>query len=59
MHKVSDFKRIMECMKCEYMERCFNTVSAPEEYENGTCRTKDVLKERDRRMEQHEPSDNP
>ncbi len=48
MHITSDHKRIMECMKCEHMDICFNTVPTPEEYGDGTCKTKDMLKERER-----------
>lgn len=58
MRGASDLERIMECMKCEHIEICSSTVPAPEEYDNGMCKTKDILKDRGRRMEQHEPSDN-
>lgn len=46
MKKVSDFRRKMECMMCRYIGICISGVPDPEEYEDGTCKTKDQLKNR-------------
>ena len=42
----SDKERIAECLECELIETCFNTVPYPEEYADGTCKTKDALRGR-------------
>lgn len=51
MKKASDLKRKMECMMCRYIETCLDTIPDPEEYGDGTCRTKDELKEKFGRLE--------
>lgn len=42
------FRRIAECVLCEYFDRCMNEVDDPEEYPDGSCRQKDIFKEREK-----------
>lgn len=57
MNESRDSKRILECLTCECIEVCLNTISDPEEYVGGMCRTKDILKEKRIKPEQNKKSE--
>ena len=35
-----DFKRLVECIRCPYFDRCMKDVPEPEDDSNGTCKTR-------------------
>ena len=41
---MNDAGRILECLRCEYHEECNRDVEDPEDYPDGHCKTKDILK---------------
>lgn len=38
----SNIMRLLECLTCKYFEVCAEKVSDPEDYPDGTCKTKFV-----------------
>lgn len=42
----SNKERLMECLMCKYSDECEQTVTIPEDYPDGSCKTKDVLAKR-------------
>lgn len=46
MDKLSVEERWKECSECEFLNICFNQIAKPEEYEDKSCKTKDLLKEK-------------
>jgi len=45
----SNKERIMECLTCEYAEICYETVEKPEDYEDGTCKTKRIFEKKEKK----------
>ncbi len=41
----SDKERLVECVTCEFFDECFDSAPVPEEYEDGSCKTKEKFKE--------------
>lgn len=39
----SDVKRLEECLICEYFDACYAMIEEPEEYPDGTCKTKSLF----------------
>ena len=37
-------QRIFECLSCPYIDKCVKTIEKPEEYEDGSCKEKEVFK---------------
>lgn len=35
-----DLKRLVECIRCPYFDRCTKGVSEPEDDSDGTCKTR-------------------
>lgn len=40
---MNDIERLLECVNCEYFDKCYGSVLNPEEYADGRCKTKDIL----------------
>lgn len=34
------YRRLLECYKCDYYEYCISNIKTPEEFLDGTCKTK-------------------
>lgn len=47
MFHLSNFQRFWECVLCKYADECVETVSDPEEYDNGRCKTKEEFRKRE------------
>ena len=41
-----DVIRLYECVVCPYYDRCMEEVTDPEDNIDGTCRTKQIFKEK-------------
>lgn len=41
----NDTERLLECVTCPYFEMCNEIINEPEDYPNGSCKTKDILKD--------------
>lgn len=41
-----DVKRLYECYTCEYFETCIKTIEEPEDYPDGSCKTKSLIFEK-------------
>lgn len=35
-----DFKRLVECIRCLYFDRCTKDITEPEDDPDGTCKTR-------------------
>lgn len=44
MRLKSDKERRAECLRCKYVGICGKVVSRMEEYEDGSCKTKDTIR---------------
>lgn len=42
----NDIERIFECWNCKYLEKCEQTVVFPEDYPDGSCKTKDNFRDK-------------
>lgn len=42
----SNIVRLMECLTCKYIKICTEEISNPEDYPDGTCKTRDLLVKR-------------
>lgn len=42
----SNIERILECLTCKYWKVCEQTVAVPEDYPDGSCKTKDSFKDK-------------
>ncbi|MDE6388925.1 MAG: hypothetical protein K2L82_14085 [Lachnospiraceae bacterium] len=40
----NNLERLAECLNCKYLKFCTEKVDMPEDYPDGTCKTKDLLK---------------
>lgn len=40
----TDEERIEECLMCDYLDECAETIQDPEEYEDGSCKQKEIFK---------------
>lgn len=40
----SDLERVEECLMCDYLDECMETIPNPEENEDGSCKQKEIFK---------------
>lgn len=43
---IRDSDRLIECVTCDYYMECRRDIEEPEDYSDGSCKTKDTLKAR-------------
>ena len=48
----NNVERIMECLACEFFEKCEQEIEDPEEYEDGSCKQRDTFKKNTRRKDE-------
>lgn len=41
---MDSFERMVECLYCEYFDKCYREVEVPEDYLDGSCKTKEKFK---------------
>lgn len=52
MTRKSNYYRLTECYRCEYLDQCWDEVPHPQENPNGTCKQKDIFREKEESREQ-------
>lgn len=41
-----DTERLFECYSCDYFETCIKTIEEPEDFPDGSCKTKSLIFEK-------------
>lgn len=42
----SNVERTLECLNCEYWEKCNQTVAVPDDYPDGSCKVKNNFRDK-------------
>lgn len=49
----SNWQRLMECYRCEYLDICTEEIADPQDNPDGSCKQKEIYRVKEEKNENH------